>query len=136
MEQHDYIMRQINQLTEVLKTVLSKIINTPTDNENDIITIFNNELTSNIHINFKNLTNDTNEEILKRIENLDNFSPDQLGIISDIIAEIAYKTQRNKYTKKILSASLFLLNAKNKYKLPYSFEDFYKINKLYEIVND
>lgn len=102
MFREDYIIRQINQLAQVLSRVLSAILKKSTQKEELSFDEVNTLLDDNLSLSIDRIIELSDEELLKYLLEHDFLTLELIGQLGDILYEIAQLDPEEQYSQKAL----------------------------------
>ena len=110
MEQRDFLMKEIENLTQILSKLVSKVSGLKAVDFEVIIKEINNDLASNFDFTLENIINSDKSIILEKIENRDIVNIELLtNLLSGIIDKIKELKKESDYNIDELSKKAIIL---------------------------
>lgn len=140
MFNQDFIMRQIQQMTQVLNKILIQVLNLrKIDNQAETLKILNNELIKEVGFDIDEiLAIQTESELISFIKKT-GFNTENLNILADILFEVADQgledPNKNEVSIKLFNMSLGLYEYIEKSENIYSIDRNLKISMIKNILN-
>ncbi|MGN8226137.1 hypothetical protein [Gracilimonas sp. BCB1] len=140
LNQNDYIMRQIHQLTQVLTRVISTLVGLKTQEKADqAIEISNKVLNEQLDLNISELLDMDSEEMLRVLEEHPGMNHENLERVADLFFELASvlseeeepNTNLSRLWKRALLVYEYIESEGN----VYSIDRNHKIEKIQEILS-
>jgi hypothetical protein len=133
MEQRDYLLKQAEQLGQVLGKIFSKLLNLR-DNSTVSMEMINPVFAEKLDFDVRRFIEMEDLEWITVLQNDKRFNTENFEKLADIflfIAENANMDERNKLYKKSLMIYKYLEESEN----TYSFDRNYKINKIIDSIS-
>lgn len=140
MFNQDFIMRQIQQMTQVLNKILIQVLNLrKIDNQAETLNILNNELIEEVGFDIEEiLAIQTEAELISFIKKT-GFNTENLNILADIFFEVADQgledPDKNEISIKLFNMTLGLYEYIEKSENIYSIDRNLKISMIKNILN-
>lgn len=139
MFNQDYIMRQVQQMTQVLSKILIQVLKLKkSESATEIITYTNEKLKEHLDFDIEEFSSILEEKGLKYFISEKNFNNETLNIFADILFELAEQCFENLSTHqqslKMYSQSLLIYEFIETDEKTYSIDRNVKISKIKDIL--
>lgn len=140
MFNQDYIMRQVQQLTQVLNTILAQAISLKKlEEQTDTINYIDQELIDELGFDLDEVLSIQDEDQLLSFIKKSGFNSEHLNILADILFEIADqnfdKLEQHSYSLNLFSRSLMMYEFIEETENVYSIDRNLKISKIKDILS-
>lgn len=140
MFNQDFIMRQIQQMTQVLNKILIQVLNLrKIDNQAETLNILNRELVEEVGFDIDEILSIKTEAELISFIKKTGFNTENLNILADILFEVADQgledPDKSEVSIKLFSMSLELYEYIEKSENIYSIDRNLKISMIKNILN-
>lgn len=139
MFNQDFIMRQIQQLTQVLNQILTQVLRIKAHEvQDDAYNFVAQELLKDLGLNLDQILAIEEEEQLLSFLNTNGFNLENLNILSDILFEVAEtefeNPEQHNNSMKLFSKCLFIYEFIERSENIYSIDRNIKISKIKDIL--
>jgi len=132
MEQHDYIKRQIDQLTKVLGKIFANLLQLRNQGElNNGIEIINQTLKDQLNLDIDAVVDLDTDTIIAVLKTEKSFNNESLSSLADILLLITESQQeKDAKTSNLLKKCLTIYTYLNSTETTYSFDRHFKVEKI------
>tara|TARA_R110000868_G_scaffold37111_5_gene131416 strand:+ start:40765 stop:41187 length:423 start_codon:yes stop_codon:yes gene_type:complete len=140
MFNQDYIMRQVQQLTQVLNSILTQVLHLKKlESEESAVQYLDHEFLKELGFDLEEVLTIEDEEQLLSFLNKSGLNTENLNLLADILFEVADQNFENSdhHSKslRLFSQSLFMYNFIEKNENIYSIDRNLKISRIKDVLN-
>ncbi len=120
MQQTDYLLKQLEQLSKALTKLLSILLHKPDiQNKEQILFGVNQGLAANLGFQLDDMLKMSDEKLLQKFKMGENISAEGMEVLTDLIAESAVYFEEEE-RKVLLEKAILLLNEIDKHQQSFS----------------